>query len=235
MDTPAWREDRLGGIQPQPLPRTWLTCWQCGHQSPTIGGLHKHLHHTHKLDAWTYYWLHPEALQLRFQANIELEHRHEHLGPCWKYKGRRTFHNGDMGYIGQGYCQMRIAGAPTEAVHRLALFAFTGVLPDALVLHACDYPPCCNPAHLSEGSHTENMAERSERRRTSSGVDHYRAALSVEQVHEARRLFSQGWKPADVARRMEVDKQVMERLRRGESYRHVALVPELDDADVIPF
>jgi hypothetical protein len=28
-----------------------------------------------------------------------------------------------------------------------------------LVMHSCDNPPCCNPDHLSLGTHLQNMAE----------------------------------------------------------------------------
>lgn len=231
MDTPAFREGRLVGIQPQPLPRTWLTCWECGHESPSIGGLHKHIRAVHKWDAWMYYWLHPEALQARIRANVRIIERDDG-SPCWEYIGRRAWNKTKQN--SQGYCQMRVAGAPTEMVHRLSMFAFNGVMPDAFVLHACDHPPCCNPAHLSEGSHAENMAERSERGRAAAGAEHYKAALDVEAVQEARWLLTLGWGPAAVGRKMEVNAQVIERLRKGASYRDVPYDPAFD-ANFIPW
>jgi len=41
--------------------------------------------------------------------------------------------------------------------HRLAFRLTHGAVTDGLVvMHSCDNPPCCNPAHLSEGTITEN-------------------------------------------------------------------------------
>lgn len=37
------------------------------------------------------------------------------------------------------------------------------------ILHSCDTPRCCNPSHLREGTHQENMADRQARNRTARG------------------------------------------------------------------
>lgn len=211
-----------------------LDCRICGRRAADVRGLHKHLAAAHKLDAWAYYNQHPFALQLRIRANVREVLRHEHLGPCWEYQGRRSFHNGDFGYTGQGYCQMRIAGAPTEAVHRLSLFAFTGALPVDLVLHACDYPPCCNPAHISEGSHAENMGERDERGRTIRGTEHYRSAMEVDDVHRTRLLSSWGWSNKRIARELGVSAATIDRVVKGESYKDVP-IDEAFDGNIIPW
>ncbi|MFB9187253.1 HNH endonuclease signature motif containing protein [Dactylosporangium sucinum] len=45
--------------------------------------------------------------------------------------------------------------------HRVAWEVANGQpIPDGLqVLHSCDNPPCCNPAHLSIGTQAENMQQ----------------------------------------------------------------------------
>lgn len=48
----------------------------------------------------------------------------------------------------------------TRYAHRIAYQYATGVDPNgAVVMHSCDNPPCCNPAHLSLGTMADNVAD----------------------------------------------------------------------------
>jgi HNH endonuclease len=48
--------------------------------------------------------------------------------------------------------------------HRWAWVEAGGMIPrGTLVLHLCDNRRCCNPSHLTVGSHRQNMRERCER------------------------------------------------------------------------
>ena len=73
---------------------------------------------------------------------------------CWEWARVRNQH---------GYGQLRVAGRMVYA-HRLAYELGVGPIPDGMhVLHQCDNPRCINPAHLSLGTHSQNMKECSER------------------------------------------------------------------------
>lgn len=79
---------------------------------------------------------------------------------CWEWqaKSRSPF----------GYGVMRIGGTPGRLVgaHRLAWQYTNGPIPEGLcVLHDCDNPPCCNPAHLHLGTKGDNATEKVERGR----------------------------------------------------------------------
>jgi len=70
---------------------------------------------------------------------------------CWEWQRSRT----DRG----GYGKLWRDGKLVRA-HRVAWELTYGQIPEgSLVLHRCDNPPCCNPAHLFLGTHQDNHAD----------------------------------------------------------------------------
>jgi hypothetical protein len=77
-------------------------------------------------------------------------------GSCWTWPGARTK---------AGYGLLSWEKRKTYA-HRLALVLSTGEAPEGMhVLHSCDNPPCCNPAHLRWGTQRDNARDSVERGR----------------------------------------------------------------------
>lgn len=80
------------------------------------------------------------------------------LGPdaCWPWLAARS---------SEGYGSFGFQGRVLTA-SRLAYIFTKGEIPDDLdVMHSCDNPPCCNPAHLSPGSRSRNMKDCADRNR----------------------------------------------------------------------
>lgn len=77
-------------------------------------------------------------------------------GGCWFWTGTLTTF---------GYGVLRVDGRNVGA-HRVAYELFVGPIDDGMnILHGCDNPPCCNPAHLRQGTQAENIADMVARNR----------------------------------------------------------------------
>lgn len=83
---------------------------------------------------------------------------------CWPWTG--------PGKVG-GYGGVSVASLRGPiAAHRIAFGLANNGIPDGLyVLHTCDNPPCCNPAHLWAGTHLENMLDMRTKGRSSAGAE----------------------------------------------------------------
>lgn len=86
----------------------------------------------------------------RFWAKVEK------TDTCWLYMGFRKWDGYGWLARSQGDSKVRHMTA-----HRYAWILTNGEVPDGKhVLHKCDNPPCCNPAHLFLGTHQENMKDK---------------------------------------------------------------------------
>jgi hypothetical protein len=89
------------------------------------------------------------------------------------------------------YVQVRY-GTVKTAVHRIAFFITHGRWPEPCGLHSCDNPPCCNPAHIFEGTREDNNADRDKKGRhvPLRGEAHGGRKLSAAEVAEIRATYS---------------------------------------------
>lgn len=83
--------------------------------------------------------------------------------------------------------------------HRASWMLTNGDPGEMHVMHRCDNPSCVNPAHLSLGSHEENMQDRNGKGRTTLGrAGHHgegsgrSAKLTLQQVREVRERYARG-------------------------------------------
>ena len=58
------------------------------------------------------------------------------------------------------------------------------------VMHSCDNPKCVNPAHLSLGTHQDNMTDKVEKGRHPIGEQIHQAKLTEQQVIEIRNRYT---------------------------------------------
>jgi hypothetical protein len=142
----------------------------------------------------------------------DLRSRTTPLDECWIWSGGLT----QKGY---GFF---IRGRKKLRVHRLAL-ELTGVrvTSEDLVLHSCDRPACCNPAHLRVGTHEDNVRDAMDRNRVACGTRKKNAKLTDERVRVARADYSHGATVSSLAKRFSVDYRTMKDVVLGRAWKHV--------------
>ncbi len=141
---------------------------------------------------------------------------HPVLGtPCWVWTAGRS----------RGYGSLRTGGR-TMQTHRVAWELTNGPIPGGMsVLHRCDNPPCCNPAHHFVGTQTENMRDMDAKGRRApiqvkAGAANGRAKLDDGDVAAIRRLHATGgWSQRKLAERFGVSQSLIGHVVRGLAWK----------------
>ena len=131
-----------------------------------------------------------------------------------------------------GYGTFNVIGRP-QLAHRVAFVLAIASIPDGMhILHRCDNPPCCNPAHLFLGNHIQNMLDRQQKGRTASGARSGRRTrpeafavaqnfkLSEAAVHEIR-INPKRLSQRSLAFLFHVKQATIWRAQRGISWSHL--------------
>lgn len=134
---------------------------------------------------------------------------------CWPWKGRRLpFGYGQIELNGVSYIASRLVLALTKGIPNRKL----------LTRHACDYPPCCNPRHLSTGTHADNNQDAKERGRNSRGERVVMGKLTERQVREIHALYSaQKYRRRELARIYGVHSSAIDAIISRRAWKHLDL------------
>jgi hypothetical protein len=104
--------------------------------------------------------------------------------------------------------------------HRIAWFFTFGSWPTPNGLHKCDYPPCCNPDHLFEGTQEDNTRDAARKGRTSRGSKNHNAQLYTNQILEIRERLASGESAKALASAYSVSVSIIGDIKRGETWKH---------------
>lgn len=156
----------------------------------------------------------PQPVEQRFWDKVD-----KSGGPdaCWPWGGSRG---------ARGYGQFALTHEKMVSTHRYAYQIAVGDIPAELwVLHRCDNPPCCNPAHLFLGTPTDNVHDmmRKGRDRQPLGSQHGCAKLTEDDVW-LMRLMRQGGIPLHmIAAHFWISQGAASAIVRGKKWRHVPM------------
>lgn len=137
---------------------------------------------------------------------------------CWPLTGSRQ---------PRGYGHFYPASKVNLYAHRVAweIANNAGVPAGFHVMHACDNPACVNPAHLSVGTHSDNMRDmiRKDRaaRAAPAGEDHHNAKLTSEKVVEIVRRAEAGDSQRTIARAFGVTRGTVQHVLKGRHWKSV--------------
>ena len=137
---------------------------------------------------------------------------------CWPFSGTKDRNGyGRFGIPGRG------RNASKVYAHRVAWELAFGEIPNGLiVMHTCDNPPCCNPAHLRLGTLADNNRDRSAKGRGREnrqwGSQNPAAKLSEDDVLMIRTLARDGVVQARIAERFGIKQAQVSKIVRGLSW-----------------
>ena len=133
---------------------------------------------------------------------------------CWPWTAGTTK---------DGYGMIRF-GDEAMYAHRIALERRLGrpIKPRFCSLHHCDNPPCCNPAHLFEGTKGDNNRDKAEKGGAPHGEGHWRCKVTETDVQEIRCRAREGETQRFLAAEFDMSQSNVSLIVRRERWGHVA-------------
>lgn len=150
-------------------------------------------------------------IELKFWSQVKRGGETE----CWLWTGGQMGGRADKRY---GYFT---DGRWTYYTHRFAYSLLVGPIPNGgHVLHSCDAPLCCNPAHLYLGTHKENMGDMYEkgRGRKARGEASGKSKLTANQ---ALAIYRDPRPYHEIAAEHDVGITCVGNIKRGETWGHL--------------
>jgi hypothetical protein len=149
-----------------------------------------------------------ESFEARFWRKVKKDD-----DGCWRWTGHTDTGYGSFNLKGKSY-----------AAHRLSLAMALGreLAPGMYACHGCRSKNCVNPAHLREGTHADNMADRQRDGTAARGAMHGRSKLTDEKV---RAIRQDPRSHAALAKEYGVTAVAIGYIRRGKTWSHVVCTP----------
>ena len=120
---------------------------------------------------------------------------------CWNWTAGKNL---------DGYGRFRWLTVKKQA-HHVAYYLQHRTWPTYL-MHQCDNPACCNPSHLKQGTHLENIRDRDSKGRG-------RTFKNTPIAPKVKEMISAGLRNRDICKALGIRNDAVSRIRTGQIYR----------------
>ena len=132
---------------------------------------------------------------------------------CWVWQG---------GCNGDGYGQITDDSGTTQKVHRVMYeHSVASIQHGMKICHSCDNPPCCNPAHLFQGTDAENREDARQKGRLPHGERAPTAVISDSVAIEVIERLMRRESHRSIARLLGIKPSVVHDIHAGRTWRHL--------------
>ena len=147
----------------------------------------------------------------KFWSRVNIRQKSE----CWEWKAYK---------MKKGYGVVWFRGKYWYT-HRLAYFLHTQKNIRNHICHSCDNPACCNPNHLWEGTHQQNMQDRNKKGRCSKpiGEKSWNALFTSKEVLAMRKLRKDGLSYREIMNRFEIKHGTLKAILLRKSWAHLPI------------
>lgn len=128
---------------------------------------------------------------------------------CWEWKASKNNRYGKLRWKGKWI-----------SAHRAAYQEYNGKIDNGmLICHSCDNKLCCNPEHLWQGTHKQNMNDMWRKGRASSREKNPFTKFTLEQIDEMKKLKKEGFSIQRICRIFNCTAPYVCHVMKGESHR----------------
>lgn len=165
-----------------------------------------------------------------FWSNVDKTLGQGPKGDCWVWAGSKD-RNG-YGLTPYGRDNNVPGRKGSQKSHRISYELSVGSIPAGLdIMHSCDNPPCCNPAHLSPGTRKDNMEDAVAKDRVPKGERNYRTKLTNHDVEQILVHSLAGFTKSEIVKVLGRSYSIISKIIDGLRWRHINISP--DDSRVV--
>jgi|SRR6185369_1936806 len=132
---------------------------------------------------------------------------------CWEYSGVR--------YVKGGYGKFWLNGRDVKAHRVVYQLEVEELVPGLELLHTCDNPPYCNPMHLFQGTHRENIIDATDKGRMRLNKQGERASGAKLTEEHIRAIRAAECSAREIAAAFGMAVVSIHAIRRKASWKHI--------------